>query len=204
MNQSIKNMDFILGTFILGFLSMGFQLVASRLLAPYFGSSIIVWAFLISTFLAAFSCGSFLGGWISKKTRLIKRVIVRIILVIAIFSFAVTAFLGRYFLSIIDIHIQNISIGLLISCLLLFFVPIMMVSSVIPIITDILAKRGMSAGVASGLVYGISTIGNISGVMGTTFILIPNFKISCILEAWVFISLVCLVYMGHKIDKEET
>ena len=45
----------------LGILSMGFQLLASRLLSPHFGSSIIVWAWLISTFLAAFSLGSMLG-----------------------------------------------------------------------------------------------------------------------------------------------
>ena len=50
----------------LGILSMGFQLLASRLLNPHFGSSIIVWAWLISTFLAAFSTGSMVGGWISN------------------------------------------------------------------------------------------------------------------------------------------
>ncbi len=50
---------------VLGILSMGFQLLASRLLNPHFGSSIIVWAWLISTFLLAFSLGSMLGGWIS-------------------------------------------------------------------------------------------------------------------------------------------
>jgi hypothetical protein len=183
---------------------MGFQLVASRLLAPYFGSSIIVWAFLISTFLAAFSCGSFLGGWISKKARSVKRIAVGIILVAGVFGFAVTAFCGRQLLSFIDMYIQSISIGLLLNCLLLFFLPITMVSSIIPIITDILARRGLSAGFASGLVYGISTIGNISGVMGTTFVLIPYFKISSILEAWVLVSLLCLVYIGYRIEKEET
>jgi len=204
MIQSLRNIDFILGAFVLGFLSMGFQLVASKLLAPYFGSSIIVWAFLISTFLSAFSCGSFLGGWISKKALPIKRIVVRMILVVGISGFAVTAFCGRPFLSLIDMYVQSLSIGLLMNCSLLFFVPITMVSSIIPIITDILAKRGLSAGVASGLVYGISTVGNISGVMGTTFILIPNFRISSILEAWVLVSLLCLTYIGYRIEKEET
>ena len=51
---------------LMGILSMGFQLLGSRLLNPHFGSSIIVWAWLISTFLAAFSAGSILGGWISN------------------------------------------------------------------------------------------------------------------------------------------
>ena len=50
----------------LGILSMGFQLLASRLLNPHFGSSISVWAWLISTFLAAFSAGSMIGGWLSN------------------------------------------------------------------------------------------------------------------------------------------
>ena len=49
-----------------GFLGMGFQLVASRLLAPYFGTTLIVWAFLISSFIAAFSIGSFFGGSLSR------------------------------------------------------------------------------------------------------------------------------------------
>ena len=57
---------FYLIVIILGILSMGFQLLGSRLLNPHFGSSIIVWAWLISTFLAAFSLGSMLGGWISN------------------------------------------------------------------------------------------------------------------------------------------
>lgn len=204
MDHSMKHMDLISGTFILGFLSMGFQLVASRLLAPYFGSSIIVWAFLISTFLAAFSCGSFLGGWISKKSLPARKTFLRRVLVAAVSGFAVTAFGGRYLLSIVDASVHSMSVGLSISCMLLFFVPIMMVSSFIPVITDILARRGMSTGAASGLVYGISTIGNISGVMGTTFVLIPNFTVSSILGAWVLISTMCLACMEHRIEKEDT
>ena len=57
---------FYLVVMTLGILSMGFQLLASRLLNPHFGSSIIVWAWLILTFLAAFSAGSMVGGWISN------------------------------------------------------------------------------------------------------------------------------------------
>src|SRR5207302_7723622 len=56
--------------FCLGMLSMGLQLVASRVLAPFFGSSIFVWASLITTFLAAFSTGSFVGAAVSAKPRI--------------------------------------------------------------------------------------------------------------------------------------
>jgi hypothetical protein len=52
---------------VLGVLSMGLQLLASRVLAPFFGNSIFVWASLITTFLAAFSTGSFVGGAVSGR-----------------------------------------------------------------------------------------------------------------------------------------
>src|SRR5438874_9592551 len=62
--------------FLLGMLSMGLQLVASRVLAPFFGSSIFVWASLITTFLAAFSTGSFVGAAVSAKPVFSQRKIV--------------------------------------------------------------------------------------------------------------------------------
>src|SRR5205807_9354739 len=62
--------------FLLGMLSMGLQLVASRVLAPFFGSSVFVLASLITTFLAAFSSGSFIGSAVSANSSLKQRRIV--------------------------------------------------------------------------------------------------------------------------------
>src|SRR3989442_6822910 len=41
---------------------MALEIVGSRILAPYFGSSVYVWGSLISIFLAALSAGYFFGG----------------------------------------------------------------------------------------------------------------------------------------------
>ena len=49
------------------------------------------------------------------------------------------------------------------------------------------------------LIYGLSTVGNIAGVMGTAFLLIPNFRISRLLIAWVFLVIPSLVYLANKI-----
>jgi len=75
----------------------------------------------------------------------------------------------------------------------------MMLSAFAPLATDVLARRGISAGLASGLIYGVSTVGNIAGVMGTAFLLIPNFRISRLLIAWVFLVAPSLVYLAKKI-----
>src|SRR6476619_4359936 len=45
-----------------GFASIGVELTASRLLAPYFGSSTFIWASLIGLTLAFLALGYFLGG----------------------------------------------------------------------------------------------------------------------------------------------
>ena len=80
---------------ILGVLSMGFQLLASRLLNPHFGSSIIVWAWLISTFLAAFSLGSILGGWISNATRIWRHRAQTVVATTGLCALALTACFWR-------------------------------------------------------------------------------------------------------------
>jgi hypothetical protein len=181
---------------VLGILSMGFQLLGSRLLNPHFGSSIIVWAWLISTFLAAFSTGSILGGWISSlpaERRARTQVIITIIGVLAL---AFTSFLGRTALGWIELQFENISIGLLVACFGLFFVPVAVFSSFGPQCVQFLASRGTPPGSASGLVYGISTVGNIAGVMITAFLLIPNLPVSILLQLWLSVAIfssACLI-----------
>jgi hypothetical protein len=176
----------------LGILSMGFQLLASRLLNPHFGSSIIVWAWLISTFLAAFSLGSMLGGWISNLPPAPRYRGQTIGVVVAIISLAITATIGRAVLSQIEVRIPSISAGLLVACLGLFFLPVTALSSFGPQCVQFLAVRGTPPGKASGIIYGVSTLGNIAGVMITAFLFIPNFRVSTLLYVWLAVALVSL------------
>jgi hypothetical protein len=183
---------------LLGILSMGFQLLASRLLNPFFGSSLIVWAWLISTFLAAFSLGSILGGWISNAP-VAQRVRAQIITgALAVGSLAFTAFFGRAVLGQIEVAFAEITTGLLVACLALFFLPVTTLSSFGPQCVQYLAARGTPPGKASGLVYGVSTLGNIAGVMLTAFVLIPHLPVSTLLYLWLGVALVnlsCLIWL---------
>jgi hypothetical protein len=183
---------------LLGILSMGFQLLASRLLNPFFGSSLIVWAWLISTFLAAFSVGSILGGWISNAPPPQRIRAQWIAGAVAVGSLAFTAFLGRAVLGQIEIAFTEITTGLLVACLGLFFLPVTTLSSFGPQCVQFLAGRGTPPGKASGLVYGVSTLGNIAGVMLTAFVLIPHLPVSTLLYLWLGVALVnlsCLIIL---------
>jgi hypothetical protein len=176
----------------LGILSMGFQLLASRLLNPHFGSSIIVWAWLISTFLLAFSTGSMLGGWVSSLAVERRRRAQWIGAGVAVGALAVTSFFGRAALDRIEVAFTDMSVALCVSCLSLFFLPVTALSSFGPQCVQFLAGRGTAPGQASGLVYGLSTLGNIAGVMLTTFVLIPNFPVSRLLHGWLIVAAIGL------------
>ena len=167
---------------------MGFQLLASRLLSPHFGSSLIVWAWLISTFLAAFSLGSLLGGGISNLTPA-GRARARLIAAgIGVVSLAFTAVAGRLFLARVEVAFAGINAGLFVACLALFFAPVTVLSSFGPQCVQHLAARGATPGAASGIVYGVSTAGNIAGVMLTAFVLIPHFRVSTLLYLWLAVA----------------
>ena len=180
----------------LGILSMGFQLLASRLLSPHFGSSLIVWAWLISTFLAAFSLGSMAGGWISslEPGPRVRAQWTGAILAVATLAF--TAVLGRPALDRIEVAFPDPGPALFVSCLGLFFLPVTALSSFGPQCVQYLAARGTLPGKASGLVYAVSTLGNIAGVMLTAFVLIPHFRVSTLLYGWLVVAslgLACLL-----------
>lgn len=177
----------------LGILSMGFQLLASRLLNPYFGSAIDVWACLISTFLAAFSIGALLGGWISNLEAQPRRRWQIGWAVVAVLTFALTAFFGRKLVDHIAITLDPGVTPVLLSCAVLFFFPVTSLSSFTPQCVQFLAVRGTPPGKASGLVYGISTIGNIAGVMLTAFVLIPRAPVSTLLLVWLGVAVVSLI-----------
>jgi hypothetical protein len=74
----------------------------------------------------------------------------------------------------------------------LFFLPVTALSTFGPQCVQFLATRGMPAGRASGVVYGVSTLGNIAGVMLTAFALIPHFPVSTLLYVWLTVAVLSL------------
>jgi predicted membrane-bound spermidine synthase len=170
--------------FFLGTLSMGLQLIASRVLAPFFGSSILVWAGLITTFLAAFSAGSFAGAAVSAKRRPVQRKIMAVFMVLSSAALLFNS-LGCYAVcDWLDLRIENLPAKLITTCLLLFFVPIAGLSTITPVCVAYYNRRGISAGRSAGLLNGVSTLGNIAGVLIAALVLVPTFGIHTLLQVW--------------------
>ena len=171
---------------------MGFQLLASRVLNPHFGSAIDVWSWLISTFLAAFSAGAMLGGWISALERPQRTRWQVGFAVLAVVTLGFTAMFGKTVIGALEMNMEPGQVPIVLSCVLVFFFPVLSLSSFTPQCVQFLASRGTPPGKASGIVYGVSTLGNIAGVMLTAFVLIPHFRVSTLLYLWLGVAIVSL------------
>ncbi len=174
----------VLLSFLLGIFSMGFQLLGSRLLNPWFGSSIIVWAFIISFFLAAFSLGSILGGLLARLSGHWKDRWLLVVAGVAVMAFAFNAVFARALLAWLDHWSAPLPVLLGLTCGVLFLPPVCALAALTPLLIQRLSENGMTAGFASGVIYCTGTLGNIAGIMLTVFLLIPHFPVSVLLWFW--------------------
>jgi predicted membrane-bound spermidine synthase len=170
--------------FLLGMLSMGLQLVASRVLAPFFGNSIFVWASLITTFLAAFSAGSFIGAAVSSKPTSNQRRIVAGLMTACLAALLFNSLGSSAVCDWLDLHIESLPTKLITACVALYFVPVLCLSSITPVCIAWFDRREKAAGRSAGLLNGVSTLGNIIGVLAAAFVLIPTFGTHILLHVW--------------------
>ena len=188
--------------FSFGVLSMGYQQVGSRVLAPYFGSDYIVWAVLISTFLGAFTAGSFLGGWISDLPHGRRRTAFMLVGTAAVAALLAGSLVRRPLLAALDQNFESVLAALLVACLALFAIPVVTMSSVTPVAIEMLARTGVHPGKAAGRLYGVSTLGNIAGVFLTALFLIPNFAMPGILHGWTLTAAACFTAFWLLLTKQ--
>jgi hypothetical protein len=184
MNARPVSIASLMGVFWAGVLSMGFQLLGTRILAPYFGSSIYVWAWLVITFLGAYGLGSLTGGWLSRGTQPPNRFFLPLLGCLTA-GFVAVAVVARGWVDWLDARDWPLQAALGGSCLTLFFLPAFCLACLMPLIVRNMAEANHAAGFSSGLIYGLNTLGNIAGVVLTVFILIPSFPVSVLLWSWV-------------------
>jgi hypothetical protein len=161
-----------LNAFILGFVLMGFEMLGSRYLYPYYGGSIETWAALISTVLVALMIGYFLGGIVVDRFPSIS-----LLGILISFSSVYLALIPKSADPIlnwmIDIFGDQAS-SVLVASLALLLVPLSLLGAYTPFAIRLALIEQGKSGRTSGMIYGISTMGNILGTLITTFYLIPS------------------------------
>ena len=169
--------ELALGTLVFGagIGSLATEIAASRLLAPYFGSSTIVWANLIGLVLASLAIGYWLGGWIADR-RPEPRLLGTIVVLSGVYLAAVT-FVSR---PLLDFTIEGLDetsagavIGSFFAVLLLFAPTVILLGTVSPFAIRLAIHDVTSAGETAGRFYALSTVGSLVGTFATALVLIP-------------------------------
>ncbi len=165
-----------LAVFASGFASLGTELAASRLLAPFFGTSLLIWANLIGVILLYLSVGYWLGGkWADRDPRAPTMFFIIAVagLAIGILPFVAAPLLS---LAIPALAQFNAELGLVsfIGVLVLFAIPVTLLGCVPPFALRLATRAVSSVGATGGGLYALSTIGSILGVYLTVFVLIPT------------------------------
>jgi spermidine synthase len=151
------------------------EIAASRLLAPYFGSSTIVWANIIGLILVYLSLGYWLGGKLADRRpepRLLGWTIV-----VAALAIALTPFVARPILDVALRGLDAVSVGAVVgsffAALALFAVPVTLLGAVAPFAIRLALADVGEAGTVAGRLYALSTVGSILGTFLSAIVTIP-------------------------------
>ncbi|MCJ7547756.1 MAG: fused MFS/spermidine synthase [Deltaproteobacteria bacterium] len=165
------NLFIYVNAFFLGIVLMSLEMLGSRYLNPYFGSSIYIWAALISTVLLALAIGYFLGGALADKAP--SPLLLGILILCAAYYIALIPLFYNQLCAYIYSALPENRVNSLIASLCLLFLPLLLLGIFSPFAIKLVLAYNSNAGRVSGRIYGISTIGNIFGTLLTTFFLIP-------------------------------
>jgi hypothetical protein len=176
--------------FTSGMAVMAVEMTGLRLLAPYFGTSLLVTTALIGTLMAFLALGYSLGGRVGDKQptlaalcrmTTIAAVMVLIIPFIAQPMLRAASAVMRPLLTGSDLSDPGVAIGALIGGMLgtivLLAAPVTIMGMVSPWAVRLAVTDVESAGKAAGRLYALSTAGSIVGSFLPALVLVPLFGV---------------------------
>lgn len=180
MNENIlKNKTYLyLTEFFSGMSVMAVELAASRLMAPYFSSSQIVYTIIIGTVMIAMALGNVYGGRSADKNP-DPAVLYRRILIAAAWIAAIP-FAGRFLILaisaalVLTVNTNFLIIAAFASCMIIFVFPLFLLGTVTPSLVRYIIENTEESGEIVGKLGAFNTVGSIIGTFIPTFVTIPT------------------------------
>lgn len=182
--------------FASGMILMILELVGSRVLAPYFGTTIVVWTALIGIILLSLSIGYILGGKIADREPHIK-ILARILFLSAIFI-GITSVFKTYLMDLVFKSISDYRLSSVFASIVLFTPGSLLLGMVSPYAVRIKINSLEKAGTTTGNLYAISTLGSIAGTFIGGFYLIAFIDVTKILLLLSVSLFLLSLFLGFK------
>lgn len=158
-----------LTSFLEGGALMSLEILATKIIAPYYGVSLYVWSAVLATTLGGIATGYFIGGKLSLKNNNLK--ILSSVVFLSSFFIILLPGISDYLLSA-TLHF-DIRSGITISCFFILYIPMSLFGMVSPLVISELNKHYKNPGFASGKIYTLSTVSGILFTFICGFYLIP-------------------------------
>ncbi len=188
--------------FFAGMSVMAVELGASRLLAPYFSSSQIVWTIIIGTIMIAMALGNIYGGRSADKNpspdRLYRRIVIAALWIAAIPVLGKYLIIGIAGVIIFAVNTYFLVIAAFAACMIIFVYPLFLLGTVTPS----LAKYTMDSLEDNASIVGklgaFNTIGSIIGTFVPTFVSIPavGTSVTFLIFAGILLVLALVYFFG--------
>ena len=205
MRPILKNKIYLyLTEFFAGMSVMAVELGASRLLAPYFSSSQIVWTIIIGTIMIAMALGNVYGGRKADKDpdpdKLYRRILIAAVWI------GLIPVLGKYIiLGISAVMIFSVNANYLIwaafaACMVIFVFPLFLLGTVTPSLAKYTMENLEDNARIVGSLGAANTIGSIIGTFVPTFVTIPavGTAITFLIFAGILLLLALLYFFSGK------
>ncbi|MGN0391132.1 MAG: spermidine synthase [Wujia sp.] len=199
----LKNRFYLyLTEFFSGMSVMAVELGASRLMAPYFSSSQIVWTIIIGTIMIAMALGNIYGGRSADKNpnpdKLYGRIIIAAIWIALIPALGKYIILGISALLIFAVNSNFLIIAGFAACMVIFVFPLFLLGTVTPCLVKYTVDNLDDNGKLVGNLNASNTIGSIIGTFVPTFISIPmvGTSITFLIFAGILLLLAIIYFMS--------
>lgn len=205
--QRVQDWFLIVLVFVSGAVSLAVEIAASRLLAPYFGTSLFVWANVIGLILLYLTVGYYVGGRFAD--RFPRPAVLYSMTAIAALCIGAIPLLSRPILQWALTSFSSYSIGVfygsLLSVIFLFAIPTILLGCVSPFAIRLRIEQVGTSGRIAGVLYAISTAGSIVGTFLPTLVLIPTYgtyaTFLIFAGALLLVSLIGLLFfVGGRLD----
>lgn len=162
--------------FASGMTTLAAELAAGRLIGNVFGASNLVWAAIIGLILIYLTLGYWLGGRVADKNP--TPFAMYRILAWGAFTLGVVPYVAQPVLRAAANAFDGLQFGILggafAATLILFIIPISLLGTISPFAIRLSVDDAAHAGVTSGTIYAISTLGSFIGTFLPVLILIPT------------------------------
>lgn len=159
-----------------GFCLMALEIVGARVLYPSFGSSIDVWAAVITVFILSLSVGQIAGGWLADRTATNAPLGWVIIAAGAVFC-VLPVYMLHASLAVADAT-GGARSGALFAALALFFAPSVLLGMVLPMAVKLVFVRPERIGRTVGTLYAVGSVGNVAGILVTDYVLLVHLPLN--------------------------